>query len=159
VRGDGGTLQLVERSGPFDVTLFTAPTPLRAGPVDISVLVQDAATGEPVPSASVWVSVFPRGRPGASIQQAATFEAATNKLLRAVVFELFASGWWEFAVDIKDGSKSGQVRVGLYANEPAPRWQTFWPWLGWPALVVVLYGIHQFRLERARHDRGRRFAH
>jgi hypothetical protein len=157
VRGDGGTLQLRERSGPFDVTVFTAPTPLRAGPLDLSVLVQDAATGELVPSASVQVSVSRRGRPGASIQQAATFGAATNKLLRAAVFDLSASGWWAIEVDIQDGSKAGRVRVDLYADAPAPRWRTFWPWLSWPALVIVLYGIHQFRFEGQRtKDKGQK---
>ena len=48
-RGDGGTVRLSRCEGGLRITVFTAPTPFRAGPVDISVLVQDAVTGEPDP--------------------------------------------------------------------------------------------------------------
>ena len=40
-------MRLSERAGGYRVTVFTDPTPLRAGPVDVSVFVQDADTGEP----------------------------------------------------------------------------------------------------------------
>ena len=50
---DGGTVRLSQRQGGYRITVFTAPTPFRAGPVDISVLVQDAATGQPVPEAHI----------------------------------------------------------------------------------------------------------
>lgn len=52
---DGGALRLSEQKDGYRIAAFTTPTPLRAGPVDISVLVQDAATGEP--NAEVEVSV------------------------------------------------------------------------------------------------------
>jgi hypothetical protein len=47
LRADGGAMRLSERAGGYRVTVFTDPTPLRAGPVDVSVFVQDADTGEP----------------------------------------------------------------------------------------------------------------
>jgi len=43
IRADGGTLRLWERAGNYKVAVFTDPTPLRAGPVDVSVFVQDAS--------------------------------------------------------------------------------------------------------------------
>jgi hypothetical protein len=24
-----------------------------------------------------------------------------------------------------------------------PRWREMWPWFGWPALAIALFGIHQ----------------
>jgi hypothetical protein len=45
-RADGGALRASRQCGDYRVSVFTSPTPLRAGPVDVSVLVQDAATGE-----------------------------------------------------------------------------------------------------------------
>src|SRR5262249_46030011 len=33
-RGDGGVVRLAERVGGYRVTVFTEPTPLRAGPID-----------------------------------------------------------------------------------------------------------------------------
>ncbi len=44
-RADGGAVRLRQRSGGYQIAVFTEPTPLRAGPVDVSVLVQDAETG------------------------------------------------------------------------------------------------------------------
>src|SRR6266566_3607186 len=78
-RADGGALRLRERAGDYQVAVFTSPTPFRAGPVDFSVLVQDAATGECVPEARVTVRLkAPAG--GRALEYPATTEAATNKL-------------------------------------------------------------------------------
>ena len=48
-RADGGVVRLRQRAGGYQIAVFTSPTPIRAGPVDVSVLVQDAATEECVP--------------------------------------------------------------------------------------------------------------
>src|SRR5262245_51794128 len=87
-RADGGTVRLSQRAGGYRITVFTEPTPFRAGPVDVSVLVQDAATGDVVPGAQVTVWAAPSGRGGEAAEHPATTEAATNKLLRAALFEL-----------------------------------------------------------------------
>src|SRR5262245_52718855 len=87
VRADGGAVRLREQAGAYQVTVFTSPTPLRAGPVDLSVLVQDAATKECVPEARVAVRLTARGT-GEALECPATSEAATNKLLQAAIFQL-----------------------------------------------------------------------
>jgi hypothetical protein len=142
--GDGGTVRLRERVGPYEVTVFTAPTPLRAGPIDISVFVQDAADGEPVPEATVSVKLSPRGRPGEMLFRTATTDAATNKLLRAALFELPAPGWWDVEVSIEERRGAARVQFALEAAAGGPRWLTLAPWLAWPALVVAFYCLHQF---------------
>src|SRR5215831_20221905 len=86
-RADGGAVRLREKTGGYQLTVFTSPTPLRAGPVDVSVLVQDAATEEYVPNARVTVRLTARGT-GQVLEYPATGEAATNKLLRAAEFQL-----------------------------------------------------------------------
>lgn len=50
---DGGVLVLDGADGPFLITVFAAPAPLRAGPVDLDVLVRDARTGQPILDAEV----------------------------------------------------------------------------------------------------------
>src|SRR6516162_6763505 len=85
VRADGGTVRLCERAGGYQIAVFTSPTPFRAGPVDVSVLVQDAATGECVPEARVTVCLK-AAEAGHVLEYPATVEAATNKLFRAVEF-------------------------------------------------------------------------
>src|SRR5262249_58128830 len=90
-RADGGAVRLCERAAGYQITVFTSPTPLRAGPVDVSVLVQDAATGECMPEARVTVCWKVPGA-GRMLEYQATTEAATNKLLRAAEFQLPGPG-------------------------------------------------------------------
>src|SRR6516165_4132235 len=79
-RGDGGAVRLSQQAGPYRVTVFTAPTPLRAGPVDVSVFVQDGTGGGALPDATVRVTLT---RGGETLEAQATHEAATNKLFQA----------------------------------------------------------------------------
>jgi hypothetical protein len=156
LRADGGTVRLSQRQGDYQITVFTAPTPLRAGPVDVSVLVQDARTGQPLPQARVTVRAARRGGTGEVILQPATSEAATNKLFRAAVFELPEPGWWEVEVAIEGEHGRARVRFEVEAAEAAPRWLVLWPWLSWPVVVIVLFGIHQVMVRRAAVARERR---
>src|SRR6516162_7835388 len=125
VRADGGAVRVREQAGAYQVTVFTSPTPFRAGPVDVSVLVQDAATGECVPEARVSVRLTARGR-GDVLEYPATAEAATNRLFHAAVFRLPEPGWWEVEVAVEGPHGPAVVRFEVEANEPPPRWLEFW---------------------------------
>ncbi len=143
LRADGGTVQLSERQGGYQVTVFTAPAPLRVGPVDVSVLVQHPDTGAPIPEAQVTLRAWPRGRADEALCVPATEEAATNKLFRAAVFDLPEPGRWEMEVSIEGPFGEARVRFEAEAAEPLPRWLSLWPWYSWPFGVIVLFGIHQ----------------
>ena len=146
-RADGGSLRLAGKEGRYQITVFTAPTPLRAGPVDISVLVQDAATGDPLTQTRVIVRMTRAGRP--ALENPATIEAATNKLFRAAQFELTEPGRWELRVEV-DGVYGRAVIAGeIEAAKRMPRWRETWPWIGWPVLAIVLFCIHQMLARRA----------
>ncbi len=61
---DGGTLRLSETKRPYRISVLTSPNPFRAGPVDISVIVADAATGDVLPDVKVDLHLAPaRSRP------------------------------------------------------------------------------------------------
>ncbi len=60
-RSDGGTIRLAQRCGDYQITVFTSPASVRAGPVDISVLVQEVSTGEPASGARVTITIALRG--------------------------------------------------------------------------------------------------
>jgi hypothetical protein len=147
LRGDGGAVRLRERAGNYQITVFTSPTPFRAGPVDISGLVQDAATGECVPEAQVTVRVTARAT-GQVLEYPATSEAATNKLFHAADFQLPEPGWWDVEVAVDGAHGPAMIRFDVMADEPLPRWLDLWPWFGWPALAVALFGIHQMLVRR-----------
>jgi hypothetical protein len=135
-------VRLREQAGAYQVTAFTAPTPFRAGPVDVSVLVLDAATGEHVPEARVTVRLTARGT-GDVREHPATAAAATNKLFHAAVFQLPEPGWWDVEVAVEGPHGPALLRFAVEADEPAPRWVELWPWFAWPALAVALFGLHR----------------
>jgi hypothetical protein len=145
-RGDGGSVCLSAKKGGYRITVFSAPTPFRAGPVDISVLVQDAGTGEPVPQARVTVRLSKPGQP--ALEYPATQEAATNKLLHAAQFDLPQPGRWNLEVRVEGLHGPAVVGGELEAGEPLPRWLEMAPWIGWPAVAVALFGIHQLLVRR-----------
>jgi hypothetical protein len=116
--------------------------------VDISVLVQDATTGELVPDARVALRLTRQGRPSEPVDHVATSQAATNKLLKAAVFELPEPGPWEIEVMIDAARGGARIAFELMAAERVPQWPAIWPWIGWPALVILLFSIHQLLVWR-----------
>jgi hypothetical protein len=143
---DGGSIRLSEEKGGYRITVFSAPTPFRAGPVDLSVLVQDASTGDPLTQVLVTVRMTKSGGP--ALEYPATSETATNKLLQAAQFELPEPGRWALEVHVQGSHGLAVIGGELEAAEPSPRWLEIWPWIGWPALVVTLFGIHQVFAQR-----------
>jgi hypothetical protein len=141
---DGGAVQLVERHGDTQVTIFTSPTPLRAGPIDVSVLVQDAATGQPVPDAKVAITLSRDASPGPLIQAVATREAATNKLLQSALINLPTAGNWNLQVDAGTSTNQIQTTCALVVGRALPKWLTQWTWFTWPVIAVLLFGMHRF---------------
>jgi hypothetical protein len=141
-RADGGAILLSSKKSGYQITVFTAPSPFRAGPVDISVLVQDDLTGEPLTHRRMTIRMSKPGQ--LALDYPATTAAATNKLFHAAHFKLPEPGLWHVEVEVK--GSHGQTVIGgeIHAAEPLPRWWEIWPWFGWPLLVIVLFAVHQF---------------
>ena len=148
-RGDGGTIRLRESHGSYQVTVFTSPVPLRAGTIDVSVLVQDK-TGSVVDEGINLEVVAQRcDSRGVTYRRRATKEAATNKLLKAAQFQLPQPGCWRIDV-LLHAPEEPEIRPTFMAEvSPAiPRWVTFWPWFSWPIIVIALFGTHQWLTRR-----------
>jgi hypothetical protein len=145
---DGGTIRLSEHTGNYQITVFSAPTPARAGPVDVSVFIQDAVNLEPVSDVLVKITATRRGSPDEVLSHAATTDAATNKLYRAAIFALPEPGWYSLEVSIDGVLGKAQAHFMLEAAEPLPEWLAMWPWVGWPVVAILLFGGHQFLVRR-----------
>jgi hypothetical protein len=145
---DGGTIRLSEQKGDYQITIFTAPTPLRAGPVDVSVLIQNAATKQPLSDVQINIQATHRGHHSVVIRHPATIEAATNKLFRAATFELNEPGWWEIEASIDVPFGETQARFDIEAAEPLPPYLAMWACISWPALPILLFAAHQFLFKR-----------
>ncbi len=148
VWADGGTVRVRTQAGPFTVTVFTAPQPPAVGPVDVSVLVQDAG-GAPVLDADVHVRLA--GPDGVSvITRDATRDVATNKLLYAAVADVPASGAWALAVDVRRGDAHGAVATAVPVGPAAPPWRALWAYLAFPPAGIALFALHQSLAKRRR---------
>ena len=137
---DGGAVRFSEVRDGRRITVFTAPTPLRAGPVDVSVLVQDAATGKPLLDVPVVVSAWPIEQADRRMGVPATTEAATNKLLRAASIDFSSAGQWHLEVSVQ-----GSTPVGFDVEVDAapPAWLDMAWWIGWPFAAIAFFAIHQ----------------
>ncbi|REK10233.1 MAG: hypothetical protein DWQ37_16640 [Planctomycetota bacterium] len=139
---DGGVVRAMRSSGDYQISVFTSPNPLVAGPVDLSVLVQDAATLATVAEVDVEVAVTPRERPYAAARLPATREAATNKLFLAVWIDL-EPGWHDVEVRCHRSERSGSVRFAMQVGAPRSDTSSLWPWYTWPVVPVALFAMHR----------------
>ncbi len=139
---DGGTLRLSQRLGERQVSVFTSPSVLRVGLIDISVLVQDAASGNVQENLQVKVQLECLDQSAIPLVQEATSAAATNKLFQAAAFDVPHAGLWRATVSVVDGPPA-VVRFDLKIGPPLPPWIDLAPWVAWPLAVVALFLIHQ----------------
>lgn len=142
-RGDGGKVRVSRRAGPYLVTVFTTPTPLRAGLADISVLVQDPKTEEIASdvNVNVLVKVADSSQPSRSYR--ASLGQATNKLLRAVTVQFLSSGSWTVTVIVKGPPGGGQLKFTANVLEAPPPWRKRLPWIAWPLLPIGLFALRE----------------
>ena len=145
---DGGALRLSEQKDGYRIAAFTTPTPLRAGPVDISVLVQDAATGELEAGAKISIKVNRHDNCGTALVQPATTEAATNKLYYAAAFNLPDAGWYSVEVSIAGALGETKTRFDVEAAEALPAGLDLLAWMSWPVLAIALFLVHQILVRR-----------
>jgi hypothetical protein len=153
---DGGAVCLREGSGAFLVTVFVAPEPAQAGPIDMSVLVQDRQTGAVILDAKVDLAVRRVGGGDTGLRTRATREQSTNKVLQSGRIDLPTSGLWALRVFVsREGDESVFATI-LPVSPAAPRLIAFWPLLLLPPLAIALFALHQTLLQRARGMRGSR---
>jgi len=146
-QADGGFVELHQEVGPFVVTVFSAPGPLRAGPVDISVLVQDRASGQPVLDGEVFVRLK---SPGAiTLVERATREVAQNKLLYSALIDLPEAGQWELEVTIKQGKETASILGQVSAAAPTPFLLSYWRSLSLPPIFIAVFALNQWLRRRA----------
>jgi hypothetical protein len=144
---DGGLVQLRKETGAFVITVFTSPSPLSVGPVDISLLVQNRDGLEPVLDADL--SVLLRTDPsGAEIRVQPTREQAQNKLLYAAPVTLTESGKWRLGVTIlRNGERTDTT--GIIEVAPAPEMAaSYWSYIAFPPLVIIAFVVRERLIRR-----------
>jgi hypothetical protein len=144
---DGGTVRVQQEAGPFRIAVFSAPEPLRAGNADLSVLVQRREDDAPVLGAEVALRLD--GPPPAPpIEARATHDAASNKLLYAAIVAIPAPGVWTLRATVREGTDTADVAGEIAVAPRAPRFETLWPYLAGPPVVVLLFAAREWLRRR-----------
>jgi hypothetical protein len=139
---DGAHIALRATSGPYSITLFTAPDPLVSGPVDLSLLVEDASSGDPLADATATGTLTLPARPGPSFNL--THAAASNKLLLAAEPVLTAPGIYTLVLHIaRPGSPTASFSTVLPVAEDHRRRTTLLFALVLPLAVIALFLVNQ----------------
>jgi hypothetical protein len=147
---DGGMIRFSERRGDRLITVFTTPTLLRAGPVDISVLVQNADTGRPLSDLPIVVYAYPIQNPLRKFATPATNEAASNKLMCAAALGLTEPGWWHVETIVDGVEEDPPVAFDVEVAEAPPPWLQLGLWIGWPLVAIGVFAVHQLLVYRRR---------
>ncbi|MEO8350143.1 MAG: hypothetical protein ABI680_00340 [Chthoniobacteraceae bacterium] len=169
-QADGGVVRIRETTGHFIVTVFTPPLIAVSVPADVTVLVQDGATGEAILDASVDLRFTPP--PGARLAVdpslcgplnntvvlgigdtlgsspaiRATRAHATNKLLYGASVLLPATGDWRVQATVYRGTATS-VGCTLPVAAAPRRIGGLWPYLAFPPVAIGLFALNQ-RLRR-----------
>jgi hypothetical protein len=144
---DGGTIQMRKEAGALLITVFTSPSPLAAGPADISVLVQNRNGLEPVLDADVAV-LLRRAASTTEIRVHATREQAQNKLLYAAPLTIAESGQWHLSVTtLHEGSRAaitGELEVARGRFSLG----SYWGYIAFPPLMIAIFVMREWLILR-----------
>lgn len=140
---DGGALVHVENAGTHRISIFVAPNPLRAGPVDVSVLVQRADGGQAITDAKIAVAFRSEHEAAIPVSGPASHAAATNKLLQSAWLDLNVPGRWHGKVICLAEGQRHELLFTVEAGPPLPAWLSLWAWFLWPIGAIFLFAAHR----------------
>lgn len=137
VDADAGTLRLVQALGEYHVTILTAPTPLRVGKAEITVIVESADRGHRIENLAMPIRYWPRSHPervhSAGLRR-------DHGLFPTAVLEFGESGAWVLQV----GVDREVVVVDVTVANAMPRWTELWQWFAWPLIPMIFFVAERF---------------
>ncbi|MEX1120120.1 MAG: hypothetical protein WEB60_15140 [Terrimicrobiaceae bacterium] len=150
--GDGGVLIGKEDWGTLKASVFGSPAPLRAGPADISLLLQ--ADGKPALTANVsfrWTSLsegkewLPPCCSMTSDQEVlpAVLGHSGNRLLYSAMLPIKSSGDGRLDIQVEYDGQTHHASFELSAAPPPAPTTRYWPWLAMTPLAILGFVIHQ----------------
>ena len=142
---DGGAVLSRQESGPFVITVFAAPVPVRAGPLDLTVLVQTRDELKPVLDADVSIRLD-----GASeIRALASRSKAQNKLLYAAALQLPQPGEWKYTISVRSAAGQATISGAFQAGQSAPPLASYALYLAIPLVLIAIFVLHQWLSRRS----------
>jgi hypothetical protein len=162
---DGGAIQFQGDAGSFHVTVFTLPAILSAGPVDVTVLIQDRSKLNPLLDARVTLDLSsqsgntlkkeawsppacPLSMPASLSGIAARLNHGENRLLYGALTQVPYSGIWKLKINIQRDSEMESVSTLLKVNPPAPPPLAYWQLFILPPLGVLGFILNRIARRR-----------
>ena len=141
--GDGGSILLHQDAGAFTITLFAAPQPMVMGTADLSVMVQDRATGAVLldPEIDVTAGLAAEAVPIETIRLARA--NAANRLLQAASVPLPKAGNWRLTVRVHRGNDVVQVSTEVTVEPDTSRTTLIWFYVLLPVVAIAIFLLHQ----------------
>lgn len=135
--GDGGAILTQGAAGPWRVTLFVPATPLYAGKVDVSVLLQQSQSGEPVLDANVTLHL-----PDRVVKLSR--DSAVNRILYAGVVS-FHAGSFPVTISICRGNMKGHLSANIVVQSVRPPITGYLLCFAVVPVTVLVYAILRLR--------------
>jgi hypothetical protein len=149
-RGDGGTLRFTKRIQQLDVSVFTDPTPVYMGVVDVSVLLSPVSTDRPVPLPAIQVCAYPVGKPEKKHCADAVAATPLNKLTPVAQLELTEPGPWQIEVSVSNAQTGFVVDFELPVENGYAARESYGLWVGLPVVAVLVFLAHRRLTDRRR---------
>ena len=146
-RADGGIVIFQRTSAPFTITLFSTEMPLRPGPADLSILLEQPDGHAPILDAQVFMEL--QHEAGMIIRAEATRSQARNKLLYCSLINLPAAGHWKIRLHISRSNTSAEMLSDLVVAAPQPVFLSHWELIAVPPIIIVLFILNQWLRRRA----------
>jgi hypothetical protein len=164
---DGGAIQFQGDAGPFCATIFTQPPILRAGLIDVTMLLQDRSHLNPLLDAKVTFDVTlqessagqttPWMPPACAMNKAADLSDipallghGENHLLYGSFVQIPRSGLWQLKAHIQRGAETAEIAALLRVAPPPPPLLAYWHlWLLLPTGILG-FVLHQTARGRRR---------
>jgi hypothetical protein len=141
------------------LTLFAHPAPLRAGPVELSLMITDQASGRPVldwkatavvqplaltRDAPAWVP--PCCQMSANSERSVPFtrNRSANAFLRTAAVVIATPGKWMLHLDLNlpDGETRHEP-FEIAVGNPAAPFRRYWPWFAGIPIAIIGYALTQ----------------
>lgn len=151
----GGTAQLTnEDIGPYWISVWTSPDPVREGTLHVTISVAEPGgagerqAGPPILDATVELLLIPPDQTMDAVSATATTEQSANKLFYESDMQLPVAGDWLVQIDVQGGEGRGQAQFELDV-QPAQR--SNWLLPGGAALAVVVVFFFFYAARRGGH--------
>ena len=141
-QADGGVVIFQRASPPFTITLFSTEMPLRPGPADLSVLLEQPDGHSPILDAQVFMEL--EHEAGMIIRAEATRSQARNKLLYCSLINLPVAGQWNMRLHVRRGDSSAEVLSDLVVAAPQPVLLSHWELIAVPPIIIILFILNQW---------------